>query len=278
MGLPALEALDAAGDLIVRAPAWGRALYRDLRGRVLPLGDAERCEVAITFAPSLRSAWQIRRGSRRIGTATDARSWLLTDRVPADGHGREVAARLVAVLGLRAVGPPQWRPRRDDEGPRLPWHVGLNPVSRSGAVRQWPGFAALAARLSGPVVVYAGPGEEEQARRVAGRWPVVAGLALPALAAALSTCRLLVSNDTGVAHFARAAGVPTLVLHGSTTARRSGPDGALALEGPEVPCRPCYRRVCVNRLECLEIPVDVVLQRVREEVGGGLGLAPLGAG
>ncbi len=145
--------------------------------------------------------------------------------------------------------------------------MGLNPVSVSGAVREWPGFGALAARLDRPVVFYGGPGEEERVGAIANGAEQRVGLSLPGFARSLRQCAAFVSNDSGAAHFARACGVPTVVVFGSTTASRTGPAGAVAVEGPPVHCRPCYKQRCRHAYECYAIDVDEVLSAVRELVG-----------
>lgn len=265
MALPALRALAALGPLTVAAPAWGADLYRDLGAAVVARGTLPPADAAVLFPPSLRAAWEARRARRRIGTPTDFRGWLLTDRVEPAVHRADTYARLAAVLGAVAAGAPRWDPRPDDPIVDVPAdHVGLNPVTAGGWAREWPFFAALAQRLPEPVVVYGGPGEEHVVRaRASGRAQRV-GETLPAFASALRRCRLFVSNDSGAAHFARAVGVPTLVIFGSTSPERTGPAGAHALVGPRPPCAPCYRGACPTSLECFDVSVDRVLAKVAE--------------
>ena len=95
------------------------------------------------------------------------------------------------------------------------------------------------------------------------------GLALPSFAQALSRCRVFVSVDTGPAHFSRACGVPTVVVHGSTTSERTGPSGSVGVEGGPLACRPCYRQTCAYDLECMKIPVDDVRDVVRSVLAVG---------
>jgi ADP-heptose:LPS heptosyltransferase len=265
MALPALHALAGLGTLTVHAPTWGATLYRDVPARVVPRGRLVRGDAAVLLAPSLRAALEAWHLPRRIGVASDRRGWLLTDRVPAGLHPRDTYAALAAVLGARVQGSPRFSRRGSDAVPDVPeGHVGLVPVSAS-PVREWPGFSALARRLDGPVVVYGGPGEEARVARASGGRPTVVGLDLPSFAAALSRCALLVCNDSGAAHFARACGVPVLVVYGPTAAERSGPDGALGLRRPDVACAPCYGARCRHRAAprvCLDLPVDTVLGAV----------------
>lgn len=269
MALPALRSLrEVTEHLTVLAPGWGPVLYRDLEADVVPRGRPPMAQAAVLMPPSLRVAWEARRIPRRVGVPADARRLLLTDVVEPAVHQAETYARLVRVLGARAQGAPSFPRRADDPVPEVPvGHVGLNPLSRGGVTRQWPGFAALAARLDAPVVAYAGPGEEEALVAAVGSGLLrQVGLPLPDLAGALSRCAVLVSVDTGPAHFARAVGTPTVVVHTSTTAARTGPAGSVAVEGPALACRPCYRPSCRHRphLACLDVSVEAVLARVRQ--------------
>lgn len=259
VALPAMHALARLGRLVIHGPRWAPELYRDVDAEVRPRGRLEG-DVAVLFAPSLRAAFEARGVRRRIGTATDGRRALLTDVVPAGIHPAETYAALAAAAGAVVEGPPRWAVRGADPRPDVPAdHVGLNPISVSGRVRQWTGFGALAERIDGPVVVYGGPGEDELVRAAVPRGVHAVGLSLAAFAGALQRCRLFVSNDSGAAHFAAAVGVRVLVVYGSTAPRGSGPYGAEAVRGPMVPCSPCWRRSCPYGLECFDIAVDDVI-------------------
>ncbi len=270
MALPAVAALaDTVPRVTVQAPVWGAVLYRDLGVEVVARGTRVEAEVAVLMPPSLRVAWEARHIPRRVGVAADWRRWLLTDVVPEGRHQADTYAALVAVLGIGGEGAPTWRPRPSDPCPDLPHgHVGLNPVSVGGVVREWGGYAALAERQEQPVVFYGGPGEEERVAAAAGEHPMAVGLPLPELARALERCAVFVTNDSGAAHFARAVGTPTVVIFGSTTSSRTGAHGCVAVEGPELPCRPCYKQRCRFALDCLDITVERVEAVVREVLGG----------
>ncbi|MBN2801221.1 MAG: glycosyltransferase family 9 protein [Deltaproteobacteria bacterium] len=268
MALPALQAIRAvSARMTIYAPRWGPALYRELDALVLPTGAMGPADAAVLMAPSLRAAWEARAVPRRIGTAADRRGPLLTEVVEEGVHQADTYARLAAAVGGRAEGPPRYRSEVVDTD--IPaGHVGLNPISVSGAVREWPGYSALADRLARPVVFYGGPGDQEAVARIAGNHEARVGLSLPDFAAALSRCALFVSNDSGAAHFAAACGVPVLVVYGSTTASRTGPAGAVGVEGPPLPCRPCYKQRCaLGRPACLDIPVGDVLSAVERALG-----------
>lgn len=89
------------------------------------------------------------------------------------------------------------------------------------ASRRWPAahFAALAERLQAQsaarIAIFAGPEEPEsllQAFRSLPQAQIWRGLRLEELAAALALCRVVVSNPTGPAHVAAAAGANLLTL------------------------------------------------------------------
>ena len=269
MAIPALQALTQLGLVTVHAPAWGADLYRDLDVLVHPRGTLKPNPVAVVFPPSLRSAWQARRCARRFGSATDFRRWLLTDVVDTHPRTADHYRLLAEAVGGTVQGDPAWAPRDTDRSSDVPdGHIGIVPVSPSGAVREWGGWRALADQLPVPVVFYGGPGEQEAVARVAGPHPQVVGLPLPAFAATLQRCALLVCNDSGPAHFGRAVGVPVVTVFGSTTFARTGAPGAVAVEGPSMDCRPCYGRRChVGGQPCLDIAVARVRMAVDEVRG-----------
>ncbi len=260
MAWPALEALAAHHAVTVYGPTalrpfWPRGPW--LAPTTMPPGLHD---VAVLFATSLRAAWQARHVPRRIGCPTDHRRLLLTDALAPRLHRGDTAAALAELLGAKVVGPPRFpRPGRLGE----PAHIGLNPIVKGGPTRVWPHFRALADALAPRhrVVFYAGPGEEAALAAVAGPHPQRAGLPLAAFARHLGDCRVFVSGDAGAAHFARALDTPTIVVHGSTVPTRTGPAGAVTVQGPRLPCVPCYRGRCRlggPPVPCLDIPVTQV--------------------
>lgn len=243
MALPAVAALAAASrELSVAAPGWGRELYRGLGLRWIPRGEVPEAELGVLLAPSFRAAWEARGLARRVGVPGDLRRWLLTDVVErSSGHRSEEYARIIGAIGLQVSGAPRFDPTAEEraaaEVPR--GHLALIPVSPSGPPVMWGGFAELAARWPGPKVVYTGPGEHWDTDL-----PVYPNLSLGMLAACLERAAVVLVNDSGISHFARAVGVPTVVVFGSTAPGRTGAAGAVAVEGPALDCRPCYRKRC----------------------------------
>ncbi len=259
MAIPAIEALvRAAEQVIVAAPGWGRTLYRDTGARVVPRGEVPDADAGVLFAPSFRAAWEARRLPRRVGLRGDWRGALLTDAIRSPrAHRAEDYAAVSAALGLRPAGRPRFAPRPEERAAAdVPeGHIALNPMSPSGAPVMWSGYEDLADRAGAPVVVYAGPGDAPETRH-----PTRIGQPLGLLAACLERARVMVSNDSGLAHFARAVGTPTVVVFGSTAPSLTGPAGCLPVEGPARACRPCYKKRCrVGGVPCLsEIPVEAV--------------------
>ncbi|HWX21888.1 MAG TPA: lipopolysaccharide heptosyltransferase II [Candidatus Binatia bacterium] len=87
------------------------------------------------------------------------------------------------------------------------------------------------------------------------------------LMALLKTCRVLLTNDSGPMHVAAALGTPVVVPFGSTSPELTGPglpgERVHHLLKSEVPCSPCFRRVCPIDLRCM---AGITVERVVEAV------------
>jgi heptosyltransferase-2 len=277
MALPALAA-DGSAVVVRRwlAPVLEMAT---LPGRVLPFDRGfggwrrvvrtlrdERFDRGTLLTPSFSAAWMFRWGGvRRLrGTVGDGRTWLLSDPVPRVAlKGRHRINQYKLLLGqdpdtearTHLLVPPgsergAWRERLGD---RLPV-VGLFPGSNAPA-RRWPAerFAAVARALGADgarVVVMGGAGERHVTRAVADAAPgaLDAGGAtdLPGLAALLSVCQVVVTNDTGPMHLAGAVGTPTVTLWGPSDPAEVCPVGArdVRVTGTGIPCKPCFKNAC----------------------------------
>ncbi|NOX97354.1 MAG: glycosyltransferase family 9 protein [Nitrospirae bacterium] len=149
------------------------------------------------------------------------------------------------------------------------FHPGSSP-ERGMIHKRWPAkhFAQLASLLGqeykAKIIIFGGPEEESLKAEVAG----LTGQALPGeailvapssnfkeTAALISSCRLFISNDTGLMHVATAVGVPTLGIFGPTDEVRTRPwiNGRFVAR-PDLDCRPCWtlkevglRRRCLHR-------------------------------
>lgn len=251
-----------------------REVYRQLR--------SARLDQAVLLTNSLRTAWIAwRSGAReRLGHAHDARSWLLTKRLPRPRlAGGRFATTLDAYLTLaEAAGAPPEPPRlelattpADEQAADTVWRqlalppgervVVLNSGGAFGAAKHWPAehFAELARRIAGrrgdnlAVLVNCGPGERDIAREIAARaaHPQVVSLAdveqLPMglTKACIRRGRMLVTTDSGPRFFGIAFGKPVVTLFGPTdpeaTATRYDRETCLSLS---LECQPCMARTC----------------------------------
>jgi heptosyltransferase III len=125
--------------------------------------------------------------------------------------------------------------------------LAIAPVAATQAKTWAPQrFADLIARLTGAgglcagwrVALFGGPGDEINAA------PLIAALAaqncikvfaepdLLTVQAALARCRAFIGNDSGLAHLAAAAGLPTLALFGASDPVRYRPWGGTAVQAP----------------------------------------------
>jgi ADP-heptose:LPS heptosyltransferase len=133
--------------------------------------------------------------------------------------------------------------------------VGIFPGSNARS-RRWDAerFAALAQGLAEqgvPVLVFGAPSEKAVTAAVAGDAAVDVGgrTDLPMLAAALSSCDILVTNDSGPMHLAAAVGTRTLVVSGPADTRETAPGGPghVYLQRLDLPCVPCVKNECPRR-------------------------------
>jgi heptosyltransferase-2 len=151
--------------------------------------------------------------------------------------------------------------------------LGLNPGAEYGPAKRWPQeffietAAAVQARTGCRCVIFGGQGDTELAAVItrglcaaAPGHPPPVNLAgqttLRELSAALRTCRVLLTNDTGPMHMAAALGVPVVVPFGSTSSELTGPGLPGGREHRflrvNAPCSPCFRRECPVDFRCLK--------------------------
>lgn len=262
MALPAIMALAARYPSTLYAPRWGAELYVGLT--VCAKNDPPVGDIGVLFKPSFGAAWRWRHLARRVGLEAGRRFLLSDPVVDPGGHRREGYAAVAKHLGVFVEGLPVYQPR----GTATPLPLGsiaLNPWSPSPTVR-WPYFRALALALrekGHSVVFFCGPGEQAHLEAITEGFLLVAGLSLPDFAATLMQCQHFISNDSGAAHFAAACGLPVTMLHGSTAALSTGV--GRAIHGPDLWCRPCYRKFCVRGgMPCLTaLSVEKVIGTVQ---------------
>jgi ADP-heptose:LPS heptosyltransferase len=153
-------------------------------------------------------------------------------------------------------------------------YVCIHPGARL-ASRRWPAerFAAVGRALSDcgyGVVVTGTAGERSLTGVVSGLNARCADLAgktdLSALSAIVAGSKLVISNDTGMAHVAAGVGTSSVVVaSGSDTTRWAVEDRAsnITLAHP-VECRPCMHEICPIGHPCaLGITVPMVVAAAR---------------
>lgn len=270
---------------------WNRAFRQvaaQLRGR--------RFDWAVMLPNSARSALMayMAKATRRIGYDRDGRGLLLTDRLPVTNrNGRkfvpmpicEYYADLAEAIGCERPGDDlelfataDCEVRVNDRlaalgiGEHRPLVV-LSPGAKFGASKCWlpERFGAAADRLieewDAAVVVTCGPGEEpiaratESAMNRKGAILVDPLLSLGELKSLIKRSDLLLCNDAGPRHFAKAFDVPVVTVFGPThpewTATRYEPERIVRID---VDCGPCQEKICpLGHLKCMTgVSVDLV--------------------
>ena len=224
--------------------------------------------------------------------------------IPAAAHHLHHYLHLVAALGANpeplsprlSVSPEEMGAagRRlgfaQDPKSSLPW-FGLNAGAEYGPAKRWPPERFVAAaigimrRTPCRWLVLGGAADVELAGKITAElraatasaaggapvFPLVLNLAgkttLRELCAALQTCRVLITNDTGPMHLAAAVGTPVVVPFGSTSPELTGPglpgDPRHRLLRGAAPCSPCFLRDCPIDLRCLtSISIEAVVDGV----------------
>ncbi len=261
-----------------------------------------RIEWVLLMTNSFRSALVARLAGipRRIGYDRDGRGCLLTDRIPVrrDADGRIARTRMVDYYGELAVALGCERPgdrlmlhtRPEDdaviaarlEGAGLGGHrplVVMTPGASFGPAKCWPAdrFAAVCDRLveecGARVVLTYGPGEQSVARQAIDAMrhqPLVMqdpAITLSQLKSLIRRSDLLLCNDTGPRHLAKAFGVPVVTVFGPTWPQWTDTDYPLErIVRVDVDCGPCQKPVCpLGHLKCMTgIPVEAVFAACRD--------------
>lgn len=284
-------------DLVERAEGVDRvwpvdAAARSWLGQVREL-RAERFDLAVDLQGLFRSGALARLSGapRRIGfiNGREGSPWFYTQLVPVPSvemHAVDRYLSIAAALGARPQGTPQFRFKMLDADMAVvrdifqrkgisvdrPW-VAMN-VSARWLTKRWPlsSFAVVLDQLHheglGPVVVIGSSDEQRDADqlRALTKSPFIdltGAVPLGCLPALLSKAAAMITNDSGPMHVAAALEIPVVAMFGPTSAVRTGPYGVghHVLTG-QVPCSPCFSRVCRHspEMECLHLikPNDVV--------------------
>ncbi|MGZ5474114.1 MAG: lipopolysaccharide heptosyltransferase II, partial [Thermoanaerobaculia bacterium] len=231
---------------------------RDFRRAVI-LPNSFRAAL-VTFAAGIDERW---------GYPTDCRGMFLTHAVapPANrGHQLDDYTPLLAALNaprvvddiptikLPAAAREHGRKRLLEIGLHLDRPViGVHPGGLYGRAKHWGDARYVDVirrlRLDGyDVVLLTSPSERLQAERIATTCngvPMVGhdGDVLE-LAAAISHCAAIITNDSGPLHVAAALAVPSVAIFGPTDPERTVIPGATRVVRQHLGCQPCYQREC----------------------------------
>lgn len=276
-----VSTLLASSGLFKKVISWNgdtRDRIRLLRNgkfrRAVILPNSFRAAV-VAFAAGIEERW---------GYSTDCRQLLLTHKVNrADrAHQLEDYAPLLAAMSA---------PRVVDEIPtvKLPVAVrekarvrlrtlgikldsplfGIHAGGLYGRAKHWGdrSYGEVASRLRADgydVVLLTSPGEQEQAEAISASCdglPVIGqdGDVLH-LAASISHCSVVITNDSGPLHLAAALAVPSVSIFGPTDPGRTVIPGASRVIRKEIGCGPCYQKECpLGHHRCMtSISVDEV--------------------
>ena len=253
-----------------------------------------RFDLALLFPNSFESALMMFLSGvpRRIGYASDARRWMLTNSiVPSETPRHQVQYYLDIVkivttsteapsIEIEATNEERANARKllmtEGISSGAPFLV-LNPGAAYGSAKRWheDRFADVADRLGRElnlrVVLIGSQTEgsiaEEIRRRMKAPAVVLNGkTSLGTLIGVLAESSLMITNDSGPMHVAAALGVPTVAIFGSTDARVTGPCGRRTrVVKHAVECSPCLLRECPIDHRCMMgVTVEDVCKAAKE--------------
>lgn len=273
--------LEATG-IFKEVVAWNRstadrihALKAGRYRRAVILPNSFRAAL-VTFAAGIDERW---------GYPTDMRRMFLTHPVPAPatrGHQLDDYTPLLAALNAPRVVddvptiklPKSIRERGRRRLLSIGLHldrpvIGIHAGGLYGQAKHWGDARYVEVinrlRLEGfDVVLLTSPGERPQAEKIATTCngvPMVGhdGDVLE-IAAAISQCAAVITNDSGPLHVAAALSIPSVSIFGPTDPDRTVIAGASRVVRRTLDCQPCYQRACPLRTHaCMEeVTVDEV--------------------
>jgi heptosyltransferase II len=231
----------------------------------------------IAFAAGIEERW---------GYPTDCRRLLLTHTAARTDRGHQLEDYTPLLAAMSA-------PRVVDEIPTIQLPVAVREKARTrlralgisvdkplfgihagglyGRAKHWGDdrYVEVGARLRADgyeVVLLTSPGEREQAESISAACdgiPIIGdeGDVLH-IAAAISHCSVIITNDSGPLHLAAALAVPSISIFGPTDPGRTVIPGASRVLRKEIGCGPCYQKECpLGHHGCMtQISVDEVYQ------------------
>ncbi len=250
-------------------------------------------DLGILLTHSFSSAWWFWQGNirYRLGYQGNGRGILLTHSVPLPPNieNQHLVSTYKMLLGPLGIPVSDTPPRlylsekeRAQARELLKQHgvsqvsriVGINPGATYGSAKCWlpERFREVTARLlqdENLFIIYFG--DQATASLVKdicqGLPPRVINLAgltsLRELAALISLCNVLLTNDSGPMHIADALSTPVVALFGSTSEVVTGPYREGVVIHKHVDCSPCYQRNCPIDFKCMKkIEADEVTEQI----------------
>ncbi|MDI6732383.1 MAG: lipopolysaccharide heptosyltransferase II [Planctomycetota bacterium] len=156
--------------------------------------------------------------------------------------------------------------------------IGLNPGATYGTAKCWlpERYAQLARELINKkkvwIILFGSPSEEKLNSSIAAqiaRYQVLnfsGKTSITQMAALLSVCKVLVTNDTGTMHVSAAVKTPVVSLFGPTDHITTSPFGQNhTIIRKNVSCSPCLKRTCPTDHRCMKlISVEEVYKKVEK--------------
>ncbi len=239
-------------------------------------------DLGVLLTHSLSSAWWLWQGGvkTRLGYDCNGRRFLLNQQVPLPQNLEKQHLVVTYKMLLEPLGIPlsKTKPRlflSDHEVSAarmlLEQHgvssqstlIGINPGATYGSAKCWlpERFREVAERLledPSAYLIFFGDGPtaplvKEICQGLGPRVINLAGLtSLREVAALISLCGVLLTNDSGPMHMADALGTKIVALFGSTNEVVTGPYSTGKVIHKHVECAPCYQRTCPIDFRCMK--------------------------
>jgi lipopolysaccharide heptosyltransferase II len=237
-------------------------------------------DMAVVFPNSIRSALEVYLAKipRRAGNHGKYRRWLLTSIFSGrmkQGPPRHQMHHYLDLVEFAGATVDESMRRIDSalhaaplpapaENPIPRVKIGLCPGAEYGRAKRWlpERFAevvnAVSQRRECEWMLFGTVRDTRVGEEITGRLEgdftnLIGKTTLAELIAALSECRLLLTNDTGTMHLAAFLGVPTVSIFGSTEPALTGPLGSgNRVLRHHVECSPCFLRDCPIDFRCMQ--------------------------
>ncbi len=286
-----LENLPCIDEFIIFSRAQGEKTLEF--NRIIQELKKREYDLGILLTRSFSSAWMYWKGNVRwrLGFKDHWRSLLLNIAVSLpkeEEHDVFTYRKLLSPFGLMAATRQPMLVVTEDEKAQMQKTlqplckdkdlIVLNPGAAYGSAKCWPKerFRGVAEALltQGKSVIFIGDAKtraliDEIMDGLSGPVFNFAGrTTIRQLIALLYFSRVVVSNDSGPMHIAAALGKPLVAIFGSTNPKRTGPFATGLVIKKEIPCSPCYKRVCPKNFECMtSISVEEVLEAIEKVYG-----------